>query len=155
MITSRQAVERINARYERLGSPLRITMDTFLHKAQRSNIPRERHGKYYYYDSRVVDAMEFRVNKKAIHYPPPMRVHTANDLEELSRQYGTLVDLEGLLQEIEQRFHIAYSRDALKQRIYRKTIKPVAYFGPDKKRHYWFPVEQLKYSIFHGIPKDN
>jgi len=144
MLSSREAIAFINRKLIREG--VTINPDTFYHRVYSGNIKALKVNKRYFFNPKDLAAFSF--NPKERFQAPPqeqaVRVHSLEELQELSKKYGPLVDMQGMVDALEKETKRPYTLGAIKQRLRRGTIWYVAYTG-DKRRHYWFPVSQVKH----------
>lgn len=101
-------------------------------------------GKKYYFDPGSIDRVNFNPPRK-VHLPKdfePVKVDSAQDLADLARIYGALLDEDAFVAEISRRTGHTYKLGAIRQRLRRKSIYYVGYSG-EKRRIRWFPANQI------------
>lgn len=140
MITSREALTRINKKLMPTGK--QVTSNMFYHYVHQQKVKHVKLGTHYFFHPRDIDSLQ--LPEKLLIPIEPKQVHSLEDLQELSETYGTLVDIDGMIQILKEKTGHDYTPGAIKQRLHRKTIWYAAYTG-EKRKHYWFPAKQIDF----------
>lgn len=131
-----------------------LKFDTLYHRIVRGKgVPHEKRdvprGSKYLVRRQALDELEFYRQKeegaprqKTIRHPEivPVPVHTAADLHQLTEKFGPLVDDDGLLNYLEEKYGYRYSRGSIKQRRRRGTIVCVGY---SRSHQHWYAIRYL------------
>ena len=132
---------------------IKITTDTFAHRVSRNNIPHASitvgKASRWYFKKEDLDKIQFKRPRKSgeckgnvvLPFYEPVAIHTNEDFVSLVDKYGCqLVDDEGLLAALEEKYQYRFSRQSIKQRRHRKTITIAGYSG-SRRKQYWYPLD--------------
>jgi len=158
---SKEALEYLRARHPDLD----IKVDSFYHRlnrmrakgqvekvqvvsrkekqCRRRGIPYEGAPVYrYYFTQAQLDSMRFRVPRLLIN---PVRIHDLTELEPLIKRFGKLVDMQGLIEALHEKYQVWYGESTIRNKQRRGGLLCVAITG---KNTALYPVKQLEFINF-------
>lgn len=154
-LTTKQALEYLQS----LHPDAFVTLDAFYHRLYKGkgiphHVTENKRGKRLYFSKHDLNAVWFRKSSRkpvmVKKYGEPILVTSEKDVEALHKKYGEIVTIEGFQQALLDKYQQVYSREAIKQRLRRKTLVYVGYSGTGNSKVYWIPLEQLEW--LHFLP---
>jgi hypothetical protein len=127
---------------------VKITKDKFYHAVLRSGkeYKKQEVGKAKRYRFREEELRELRFHCANANKPryEHVKITTLDELSAVEAKYGELINEEGIVSLLMQRFGKEYAIASIRQRLRRGDIDFAAYGEIGKYKTYWYPLAQFE-----------